>query len=116
MSTLQQYLPLAVLKLPEHMLIPIFKLQQYLPLAVLKRNIKESMMREQWRVTTVLTACGIETHGSDKVDELIFIVTTVLTACGIETRIFDFFWYFIWLQQYLPLAVLKLIFIKQFTD
>ena len=62
-------------------------------------------------VATVLTACGIETL---KVDCLLLpytSVATVLTACGIETgyvhippqRLLN-----CELQQYLPLAVLKL--------
>ena len=61
-------------------------------------------------VATVLTACGIET--SMLLNASIFDllpVATVLTACGIETvsqirkHLKDV------LQQYLPLAVLKLI-------
>ena len=60
------------------------------------------------RVATVLTACGIETF-------MIFscryfkVVATVLTACGIET-LSVLLWQskIVKLQQYLPLAVLKL--------
>ena len=61
-------------------------------------------------VATVLTACGIETVHSIVNGTSIFIVATVLTACGIETKIKvntladDT----MVLQQYLPLAVLKL--------
>ena len=63
------------------------------------------------QVATVLTACGIETQErqslADKKDSK---VATVLTACGIETvrltennpENLEM------LQQYLPLAVLKL--------
>ena len=60
-------------------------------------------------VATVLTACGIETRGICKTQGKHFYVATVLTACGIET---DTSFLAIvaqnWVQQYLPLAVLKL--------
>ena len=38
-----------------------------------------------------------------------WLVATVLTACGIETRheIINYLFREFWLQQYLPLAVLK---------
>ena len=60
-------------------------------------------------VATVLTACGIETkHYLLSPFKILITVATVLTACGIETynqhpksAITG------WLQQYLPLAVLK---------
>ena len=59
-------------------------MQQYLPLAVLKlmdwvftRNIDNE-------VATVLTACGIETQRILLLKRY-FLVATVLTACGIET-------------------------------
>ena len=85
---LQQYLPLAVLKL--YLLFFFidshFELQQYLPLAVLKRTISAGLPLS-WKVATVLTACGIET--------LAVIVTVTRPV-------------FSSLQQYLPLAVLKL--------
>ena len=60
-------------------------------------------------VATVLTACGIETrryyHGTIKD----LRVATVLTACGIETTVVaEPIYLFVELQQYLPLAVLKL--------
>ena len=85
-------------------------------------------------VATVLTACGIETTNLSRLKSYVATVATVLTACGIETgRNFTTFifnirfvatvltacgietttYYFstvkaIQLQQYLPLAVLKL--------
>ena len=61
-------------------------------------------------VATVLTACGIETK-IISIIIIIYIVATVLTACGIETeyQLASLFFYQFELQQYLPLAVLKLI-------
>ena len=66
---LQQYLPLAVLKLEATCFVTfsVFMLQQYLPLAVLKqREIIASNLPRFDTVATVLTACGIETddHGN----------------------------------------------------
>ena len=61
------------------------------------------------RVATVLTACGIETIVYCYLQTIICLVATVLTACGIETS--KDTWQSVdqgWLQQYLPLAVLKL--------
>ena len=90
---LQQYLPLAVLKLAkikDKCIKANVLLQQYLPLAVLKLD----------RYCYLIT-------GPDKVASC---VATVLTACGIETATTpsssDVT--FSALQQYLPLAVLKL--------
>ena len=88
-TALQQYLPLAVLKLAlvstsiQTLLLP---LQQYLPLAVLKRKIYFYQSYTLWHVATVLTACGIETllKLGCKTWKLL-LVATVLTACGIET-------------------------------
>ena len=109
---LQQYLPLAVLKLAEITFdIKTFdvELQQYLPLAVLKLFSRIHTLAASI-VATVLTACGIETY----MDILLFkmtpyLVATVLTACGIETlrkcSLVVVLQYR--LQQYLPLAVLK---------
>ena len=61
-------------------------------------------------VATVLTACGIETVQPTSYVLHIVKVATVLTACGIETmkytHLCDLFQS--QLQQYLPLAVLKL--------
>ena len=62
-------------------------------------------------VATVLTACGIETVTVDDTwDDEYWVVATVLTACGIETCnkgvLYDCTHAF-WLQQCLPLAVLK---------
>ena len=83
-------------------------LQQCLPLAVLKRSNFSSPFLQLFWVATVFTACGIETHQIQK-----FVpdceVATVLTACGIETihgGVWDERWS-IGLQQCLPLAVLK---------
>ena len=107
---LQQYLPLAVLKLLKEDLeeylerkvatvltacgietvpFPIIistspSLQQYLPLAVLK-PIKDVKTKALKIVATVLTACGIETHKCHHLLQCL-IVATVLTACGIETH------------------------------
>ena len=61
--SLQQYLPLAVLKLSNFPCLILVKtwLQQYLPLAVLKHyNIGDNAIFS-CNVATVLTACGIET-------------------------------------------------------
>ena len=64
-TTLQQYLPLAVLKqLKFHHLLDNDerKLQQYLPLAVLKlAALHATFVVLVLLVATVLTACGIET-------------------------------------------------------
>ena len=58
-------------------------------------------------VATVLTACGIETDRSVLLP-FVLGVATVLTACGIETRAsYGVLFFFLMLQQYLPLAVLK---------
>ena len=62
-----------------------------------------------WDVATVLTACGIETASAISNVHNHGFVATVLTACGIETTFnFTQIKSFIELQQYLPLAVLKL--------
>ena len=86
---LQQYLPLAVLKLSCIQFNCVFcndELQQYLPLAVLK-PIHQLMQLVDMHVdvATVLTACGIET-------------LLLLPRYLFQNRL---------LQQYLPLAVLK---------
>ena len=63
------------------------KLQQYLPLAVLKLNIINELIVAFTRVATVLTACGIETRYIPFAKESTSNqVATVLTACGIETE------------------------------
>ena len=62
-------------------------------------------------VATVLTACGIETLGGSRTLKELPEVATVLTACGIETKQKTFYCgrnIIFLLQQYLPLAVLKL--------
>ena len=131
---MQQYLPLAVLKLatsrPSSFVASVATvltacgietasriaddphllrtLQQYLPLAVLK-PIRYSLVSLAFVVATVLTACGIETS-YQKENQLEKNVATVLTACGIETFYHAehfTFCVFNTLQQYLPLAVLK---------
>ena len=109
-------------------------LQQYLPLAVLKLSFKNDVVESvSTLVATVLTACGIETLNAfncnssvlelqqylplavlklqeiSRLDKSMLIVATVLTACGIETG-YDGpqkVWIVGKLQQYLPLAVLK---------
>ena len=66
-------------------------LQQYLPLAVLKLcSFSFSISGvDRYTVATVLTACGIETFkdNEDDVDDTTNTVATVLTACGIETTV-----------------------------
>ena len=65
-------------------------MQQYLPLAVLKLKLKNWLSKKLSQVATVPTACGIETivvAGTMEQDEK---VATVPTACGIETEeLFD---------------------------
>ena len=61
-------------------------LQQYLPLAVLKLEDLGALQQFETAVATVLTACGIETFQymiGPKTQT--YLVATVLTACGIET-------------------------------
>ena len=102
----------------ETLLIPIFlffefSLQQCLPLAVLKLILcrKYYSRLHCSFVATVLTACGIETW----IRLLILLISlsqvaTVLTACGIETLCslqVLFCSGMLRLQQCLPLAVLK---------
>ena len=61
---LQQYLPLAVLKLVRNLqlsLTVLERLQQYLPLAVLKLFRLILSIEFLQLVATVPTACGIET-------------------------------------------------------
>ena len=68
-------------------------------------------MRENDAVATVLTACGIETLLLATMAQNTLPVATVLTACGIETTNFSCLNAASFerpLQQYLPLAVLKL--------
>ena len=60
-------------------------------------------------VATVLTACGIETGFPQGRPLSVYLtVATVLTACGIETKKEITAKIENQLQQYLPLAVLKL--------
>ena len=105
---LQQYLPLAVLKLHAVVQSLKFKLQQYLPLAVLKLSLgfvqpcdvflgcNSTYRLRYWN--SMFFNCSL----------LNFFVATVLTACGIETvNPNTIFWRVLTLQQYLPLAVLK---------
>ena len=63
-------------------------LQQYLPLAVLKLiNISQDSKPSIYlHVATVLTACGIETLQLHMMMRHSLIVATVLTVYGIETR------------------------------
>ena len=61
-------------------------LQQYLPLAVLKLGKTAELMEAHLiTVATVLTACGIETIFMNVYIGSKMSVATVLTACGIET-------------------------------
>ena len=87
-------------------------LQQCLPLAVLKPSIKTRLLFSSYYVATVLTACGIETNLPLEITSIKItlqqclplavlklqtscgtlcpaeeIVATVLTACGIETHV-----------------------------
>ena len=69
-------------------------------------------------VATVLIACGIETCtclGRNPIS--ISSVATALTACGIETKKINLVksQTFIWLQQCLSLAVLKLVLVLDGT-
>ena len=68
-------------------------------------------------VATVLTACGIETIIRIIANTYLSLrVATVLTACGIETPSYmsaSSPTSHKWLQQYLPLAVLKLICVEE---
>ena len=85
---LQQYLPLAVLKLPIiflHSIIAFLWLQQYLPLAVLKR---EFIGYTDWSVS-----CCNSTYRLRYWNVPLFLLVN---------------WFSKLLQQYLPLAVLKL--------
>ena len=85
-----------------------WSLQQHLPLAVLKR-INHDDFPPCYKVATALTACGIETNTPLKTCSALK-VATALTACGIETIILSSVRrYVTQLQQHLPLAVLKLI-------
>ena len=64
----------------------MFTLQQYLPLAVLKLRRQRYCIYTNQSVATVLTACGIETITTSLgLHPKIKAVATVLTACGIET-------------------------------
>ena len=85
------------------------KLQQYLPLAVLKLFLTSDTFTTNFWVATVLTACGIETEVKENKRKASVLVATVLTACGIETlHVLHETFLKCWkLQQYLPLAVLK---------
>ena len=63
----------------------MLSLQQCLPLAVLKLVIRALMLAQALLVATVLTACGIETAENSATAYKVSKVATVLTACGIET-------------------------------
>ena len=69
-----------------HSGLTLNKLQQYLPLAVLKLKRFISINIAFLSVATVLTACGIETVANKSLIETYLLVATVLTACGIETE------------------------------
>ena len=64
-----------------------FTLQQCLPLAVLKPSSSYEVHQTRKLVATVLTACGIETDNNSASFKKLTTVATVLTACGIETII-----------------------------
>ena len=110
-SSLQQCLPLAVLK--QRYTPNIWSisptLQQCLPLAVLKLTLKQVVKANMYlSVATVLTACGIETMLVRVSPPFTICVATVLTACGIETQRNNTIPLGVHsLQQCLPLAVLK---------
>ena len=90
---LQQYLPLAVLKLNFHStkLQKTFGCNSTYRLRYWNQQMKELLV-SLCKVATVLTACGIETWNVIRHHLPLSIVATVLTACGIET-----FW--AWLVQ-----------------
>ena len=74
------------------------KLQQYLPLAVLKLTMILGVFWFQgsFLVATVLTACGIETPPYFCYQFWYIVdVATVLTACGIETMALKPIWFWI---------------------
>ena len=110
--TLQQYLPLAVLKLScwlgyrlQHQVATVLTACGIETFHLAQSPIRRSV------VATVLTACGIETTPRKTASSSsVWQVATVLTACGIETsRLSQEHSYALEvLQQYLPLAVLKL--------
>ena len=63
------------------------ELQQYLPLAVLKLSLINTESLQFVAVATVPTACGIETMVQPTKNQNTRKVATVPTACGIETKI-----------------------------
>ena len=84
-------------------------LQQYLPLAVLKLNcIFERSLN--FNVATVLTACGIETdkNGVHRCEQFAQL-QQYLPLAVLKRDILQIHGVYLseWLQQYLPLAVLK---------
>ena len=134
---LQQYLPLAVLKqkADAERMLNIVSCNSTYRLRYWNDPYEQTTMTTI-KVATVLTACGIETNQLRiNLFSSFFCVATVLTACGIETLKKDMglatklqgcnstyrlrYWnaanvapfsfnHFMKLQQYLPLAVLKL--------
>ena len=133
---LQQYLPLAVLKLPTILLASNTALTVATVLTacgietlihllydddICSHSCNSTYRLRYWNyifsffiikascVATVLTACGIETFKELTASaNKSTDVATVLTACGIETRkILVKDTFILRLQQYLPLAVLK---------
>ena len=85
---LQQYLPLAVLKLQilKHSCFKFCCVATVLTACGIETVIESGRMIPRLTVATVLTACGIETLLRSSIQcSNLFRVATVLTACGIET-------------------------------
>ena len=83
-------------------------MQQYLPLAVLKLSLSCHLYHLQMEVATVLTACGIETQPYQLRMAKLFSLQQYLPLAVLKLSNFPcLILVKTWLQQYLPLAVLK---------
>ena len=83
-------------------------LQQYLPLAVLKLHIVTLLHYARCIVATVLTACGIETLSATRINLNNRMLQQYLPLAVLKlAKRLNIFLFDLWLQQYLPLAVLK---------
>ena len=86
---MQQYLPLAVLKLKgvDHNEVIFFEIVATVLTAcgIETPQALGEQLHSYIRVATVLTACGIETLQNMVNPYQTYLVATVLTACGIET-------------------------------
>ena len=63
-------------------------LQQYLPLAVLKLKLKNWLSKKLSQVATVPTACGIETNQDDLLAQLIFWLQQYLPLAVLKRKNF----------------------------